>query len=159
MIMPDPHSVRAPRAAVHEFFYIRLVIPRRAAERPTRSRRQRKSLPERGEDAVDMIVTGGDTIKQGSPAFAISGGLVHVDHPRLQGLFAKHHNVKACLSGHLHIVERIEFAGVSYFCNGAVSAGWWKGTHRGTDFGYAVINLHRDGTIASRYVPYGWTPA
>ena len=93
----------------------------------------------------------------GKPAFSVSGGLVHVDHPRFQELFAKHPNVKACLSGHLHIVERIEFGGVSYLCNGAVSASWWKGKHRGTDFGYAVVDLHDDGTVESRYVPYGWT--
>ena len=30
-------------------------------------------------------------------------------------------------------------------------------THRGTDFGYAVVDLHDDGTVESRYVPYGWT--
>jgi 3',5'-cyclic-AMP phosphodiesterase len=99
----------------------------------------------------------GDAGKDGKPSFALSGGLVHVDHPRFQQLFAKHANVKACLSGHLHIVERIEFGGVSYLCNGAVSAGWWKGQHRGTDFGYAVVDLHGDGTLESRYVPYGWT--
>jgi 3',5'-cyclic-AMP phosphodiesterase len=101
--------------------------------------------------------TAGDAGKDGKPSFALSGGLVHVDHPRFQQLFAKHANVKACLSGHLHIVERIEFGGVSYLCNGAVSAGWWKGQHRGTDFGYAVVDLHGDGTVESRYVPYGWT--
>ena len=28
---------------------------------------------------------------------------------------------------------------------------------RGTDFGYAVVDLHDDGTVESRYVPYGWT--
>lgn len=99
----------------------------------------------------------GEAGKDGKPSFALSGGLVHVDHPRFQQVFAKHANVKACLSGHLHIVERIEFGGVSYLCNGAVSAGWWKGQHRGTDFGYAVVDLHDDGTVASRYVPYGWT--
>jgi 3',5'-cyclic AMP phosphodiesterase CpdA len=99
----------------------------------------------------------GEAGKDGKPSFALSGGLVHVDHPRFQQLFAKHANVKACLSGHLHIVERIEFGGVSYLCNGAVSAGWWKGQHRGTDFGYAVVDLHDDGTVESRYVPYGWT--
>ena len=95
--------------------------------------------------------------KDGKPSFALSGGLVHVDHPKFQALFARHPNVKACLSGHLHIVERIDFGGVTYLCNGAVSASWWKGKHRGTDFGYAVVDLHDDGTLECRYVPYGWT--
>ena len=102
-------------------------------------------------------VSAGDSGADGKPAFSVSGGMVHVDHPRFQELFANHPNVKACLSGHLHIVERIEFGGVSYLCNGAVSASWWKGKHRGTDFGYAVVDLHGDGTVESRYVPYGWT--
>ncbi|MBM4012914.1 MAG: metallophosphoesterase [Planctomycetes bacterium] len=93
----------------------------------------------------------------GKPSFALSGGLVHVDHPRFQELFARRPNVKACLSGHLHVVERVEFGGMTYLCNGAVSAGWWKGLHRGTDFGYAVVDLHRDGTVDCRYVTYGWT--
>jgi Icc protein len=93
----------------------------------------------------------------GKPAFALSGGLVHVDHERFQRLFGMHPNVKACLSGHLHIVERIDFGGVTYLCNGAVSAGWWKGKHRGTDFGYAVVDLYEDGTVACQYMPYGWT--
>jgi Icc protein len=95
--------------------------------------------------------------KDGKPSFALSGGLVHVDHLRFQKLFARHRNVKACVSGHLHVVERIDYGGVSYFCNGAVSAGWWKGPHNGTDFGYAVVDLHGDGTVESRYVSYGWT--
>jgi len=101
--------------------------------------------------------TAADPGRDGKPSFALSGGLVHIDHPRFQELFAKHRNVKACMSGHLHIVERIEFGGVSYLCNGAVSAGWWKGLHRGTDFGYAVVDLHPDGRVDCRYVPYGWT--
>jgi predicted phosphodiesterase len=80
-----------------------------------------------------------------------------VDHPRFQSLFAKHRNVRACLSGHLHVVERVDFGGVTYLCNGAVSAGWWKGPRKGMDFGYAIVDLHRDGTVESRYVSYGWT--
>lgn len=46
---------------------------------------------------------------------ALLGGLVHVDHPRFQELFTQHPNVKACLSGHLHVVERIDFGGVTDF--------------------------------------------
>jgi hypothetical protein len=80
-----------------------------------------------------------------------------VDGARFHKLFATRPNVKACVSGHMHLVEQLDFGGVAYFCNGAVSAGWWKGTHRGTDFGYALVDLHDDGTVERRYVPYGWT--
>jgi len=91
------------------------------------------------------------------PAFQINGNLVHVDHDRFLRLFAKHPNVKACLSGHLHIVETIDYAGVRYLCNGAVAAGWWRGLHHGTDYGYALVDLYADGSVTSRYVPFGWT--
>jgi hypothetical protein len=40
-----------------------------------------------------------------------------------------------------------------------VSAAWWKGLNRDTDFGYAVVDLFDDGTVERRYVPYGWTAA
>jgi Icc protein len=93
----------------------------------------------------------------GLPTFSVNGNLVHVDHDRFRTLFAKHSNVKACLSGHLHIVEDISYGGVRYLCNGAVSAGWWRGFHHGTDYGYALVDLFDDGTVACRYVPYGWT--
>jgi len=92
----------------------------------------------------------------GRPTFRVSGQLVHTDHARIRDLFAKHRNVKACISGHLHVVEQVDYAGVRYLCNGAVSAGWWRGLHRGTDFGYAMVDLFDDGTVESRYVPYGW---
>jgi hypothetical protein len=91
------------------------------------------------------------------PALEVTGKILHVDGGRFQKLFAARPNVKACVSGHMHLVEQLDFGGVAYFCNGAVSAGWWKGRHRGTDFGYALVDLHDDGTVERRYVPYGWT--
>ena len=91
------------------------------------------------------------------PVYGVEGSYVHVDIGRFQSLFAKHPNVKACVSGHMHLVEQIDFAGVRYLCNGAVSAGWWKGKHKDTDFGYALVDLFDDGSVERRYVPYGWT--
>ena len=91
------------------------------------------------------------------PALEVTGKILHVDGARFHKLFATRPNVKACVSGHMHLVEQLDFGGVAYFCNGAVSAGWWKGRHRGTDFGYALVDLHDDGTVERRYVPYGWT--
>lgn len=86
----------------------------------------------------------------------ISGGLMHTDYARLNTLFQKHPHVKACISGHIHLVDRIEFNGVKYFCNGAVSGAWWKGDHKGCKPGYAVLDLFEDGTLTNEYVPYGW---
>ena len=104
-----------------------------------------------------LAVTAAGTAAGGKPSFSFEGDLVHVDHDRFQKLFARHPNVKACLSGHLHIVEEVEYGGVRYLCNGAVCAGWWQGLHRGTDFGYAVVDLHDDGSVECDYVTYGWT--
>jgi Icc protein len=104
-----------------------------------------------------LAATGPAPNAAGRPDLQVSGQLIHTDHQRLQTLFARHRNVKACISGHLHIVESAHLGGVHYLCNGAVSAGWWRGRHHDTDFGYALVDLFADGTVESRYVPYGWT--
>ena len=69
---------------------------------------------------------------------------------------SQHRNVKLAVSGHLHLNERIDYAGVSYLCNGAVSGGWWKGPHLEFPEGYGVIDIHPDGTFEHQYVTYGW---
>jgi 3',5'-cyclic AMP phosphodiesterase CpdA len=86
----------------------------------------------------------------------VSGALMHRDARQLKALFLKHRNVKLCLSGHLHLNERIDYNGVSYICNGAVSGAWWKGKNQETDAGYAVVDLYDDGTFENEYVNYGW---
>jgi hypothetical protein len=104
------------------------------------------------------LAVAGPTGRQGS-VINVPGGVIHVDGDRLLKLFAERRNVKACVSGHMHLVEQLDFQGVRHLCNGAVSAGWWKGLHRGTDFGYALVDLFDDGTVECHYVPYGWTAA
>ncbi len=86
----------------------------------------------------------------------ISGGMLHNDCGKLINLFKQHPQVKACLSGHVHLVDRVEFNGVQYFCNGAVCGGWWKGDHKTCKPGYAVLDLFDDGTLTNEYVQYGW---
>jgi Icc protein len=82
--------------------------------------------------------------------------LMHTDMGRLKDLFWQHRNVKLCLSGHLHLRDRVDYNGVTYLCNGAVSGAWWKGDHHETKAGYAVINLYNDGTFDNDYIDYGW---
>lgn len=86
----------------------------------------------------------------------IGGGVMHRDAIQLKQLFLKHRNVKVCLSGHLHLNERIDFNGVTYLCNGAVSGGWWRGKNAETANGYALVDLYDDGTFENRYVEYEW---
>jgi len=79
------------------------------------------------------------------------------DMPRLVKLFDAHRNVKTCLSGHIHEVDHVEFQGVTYLCNGAVSGAWWKGKQHDCVEGYALVDLYDDGAVERTYQPYGWT--
>jgi 3',5'-cyclic AMP phosphodiesterase CpdA len=88
--------------------------------------------------------------------FTISGSLMHTDCVKLKDLFAKHPNVKLCISGHLHLVDRVDYNGVTYLCNGAVSGNWWQGRHKDCDEGYVLLDLYDDGSFDHQYVKYGW---
>ncbi|HWB20476.1 MAG TPA: metallophosphoesterase [Phycisphaerales bacterium] len=94
--------------------------------------------------------------KQDHADWDIDASLMHTDVLQLKDLFAKNPGVKACLSGHIHLVDRVEYNGVSYLCDGAVCGNWWKGAHHECQEGYAVIDLFDDGTVERTYVPYGW---
>lgn len=86
----------------------------------------------------------------------IPAAAMHIDARRLKDLFLKHPNVKCCLSGHLHLVDRVEYDGVTYLCDGAVCGNWWKGPRQEFREGYAMLNLYSDGSVEREYVPYGW---
>ena len=87
----------------------------------------------------------------------ISSGSMHSDWRDLRALFRKHPNVKLCLSGHTHLIDRVDSAGVTYICDGAVSGDWWKGNHLGEcEPGYGMLDLYDDGTFDHQYVTYGW---
>jgi Icc protein len=86
----------------------------------------------------------------------VSGTLLHEDMLRITNLFLKHPQVKLCLSGHIHLNDRVAFNGVTYICDGAVCANWWKGKHHETAEGYGVVDLFEDGTFGHEYVAYGW---
>ena len=88
----------------------------------------------------------------------VPGSLMHIDARHTKDLFLKHANVKVCLSGHIHLVDRVDYNGVSYLCNGAVAGNWWKGNFQETPPGYALMDLFDDGTWRREYVKYGWTP-
>jgi len=98
----------------------------------------------------------GDNSKSGE--WRVPGAWMHVDAPKIKDLFAKHKNVKVCLSGHLHLVDRVDYNGVTYLCNGAVCGGWWKGDYHECAPGYAVLDLYPDGSFERSYVTYGWEP-
>ncbi|WP_461076939.1 metallophosphoesterase family protein [Spirosoma flavus] len=86
--------------------------------------------------------------------WSIPARWMHSDTVRLTNLFHRYPNVKAALSGHIHLVDRVDYNNVSYFCNGAVSGAWWFGKYHHTAAGYAVVDLFDDGTVENRYVNY-----
>jgi 3',5'-cyclic AMP phosphodiesterase CpdA len=88
----------------------------------------------------------------------IPASWVHLDARRIKDLFRRHPNVKLCLSGHVHLADRVDYAGVTYVCNGAVCGNWWKGDIDATREGYGVVDLFDDGSFQTQYVAYGWTP-
>ncbi|QJW89246.1 metallophosphoesterase [Spirosoma taeanense] len=92
-------------------------------------------------------------VKNGN--WQIPGSWNHTDAVDLIGLFYQYPNVRACLSGHMHLLDRVEYNGVTYFCNGAVSGNWWNGdTYHETKAGYALFDLYDDGSIERTYLPY-----
>jgi len=82
------------------------------------------------------------------------GGDMHTDTAKIIDLFYEYPNVKLCLSGHLHMRDKVVYNNVTYLCNGAVSGAWWKGQRRETAPGYGVIDLFADGRFEESYVPY-----
>lgn len=98
----------------------------------------------------------GDNEKSGD--WQVPGAWMHLDARRIKDLFLKHPNVKGCLSGHLHLVDQVQYNGVNYCCNGAVCGGWWKGHNQEFGEGYGLVDLYDDGSFTCEYVEYGWTP-
>lgn len=82
------------------------------------------------------------------------GGDMHTDTANIIRLFYQHPQVKLCLSGHLHLRDKVVYNDVTYLCNGAVSGAWWNGNRRETAPGYGLIDLYADGSFAERYVNY-----
>jgi len=84
----------------------------------------------------------------------VLGGEMHTDISKIIALFYKHPNVKLCLSGHIHLRDKVVYNNVTYLCNGAVSGAWWEGNKRETAPGYGLIDLYADGTFDEQYVNY-----
>lgn len=88
--------------------------------------------------------------------WVVPGAWMHIDARRIKDLFAKHPNVKLCLSGHEHLVDQVMYNNVTYCCNGAVSGAWWKGNYHDCAPGYGIVDLYEDGSFRNQYVIYGW---
>lgn len=87
--------------------------------------------------------------------FKISRALLHTDTRRLKGLFKKYKQVKCCISGHIHLQDEVEFLGIKYLCNGAVSGNWWKGAFQDFEPAYALLKFFENGQVEREMVEYG----
>jgi Icc protein len=95
-----------------------------------------------------------DDIAAGSNKWEILGGDMHTDTNKIIDLFYRHPNVKLCLSGHIHLRDKVVYNNVTYICNGAVSGAWWEGNKRETAPGYGLIDFYADGSFSEQYVNY-----
>jgi Icc protein len=98
-----------------------------------------------------LMVDDNDT---GNHKWEILGGDMHTDITKITELFYKHPNVKLCLSGHIHLRDKVVYNNVTYICNGAVSGAWWEGNKRQTAAGYGLIDFYADGSFDEQYVNY-----
>src|SRR4051812_14902746 len=87
--------------------------------------------------------------------YTVGNNMMHDDANTLITLLASH-NVKLCISGHVHMVDRVSYRGITFICDGAVSGNWWKGRFHEFDEGYGVFDFYSDGTFEHGYQNYGW---
>lgn len=85
----------------------------------------------------------------------IQRNLMHTDFFALKKLFAQHANIKVCLSGHIHLQDELDYLGIKYYCNGAISGAWWKGSFQEFAPAYAVMEFFDDGSVERKMVEYG----
>ena len=92
--------------------------------------------------------------------FKVSGSYNHLDIMKFIEVFNKNKNIKICLSGHIHLLDKVWYNDVSYLCNGAASGFWWepgddgKSSYKQTAPGYSILNLYSDGSFDDQYIKY-----
>ena len=76
----------------------------------------------------------------------IQRNLMHSDFFSLKKILLQHPNIKVCISGHIHLQDELDYLGIKYYCNGAISGNWWKGSFQEFAPAYAVLEFYDDGT-------------
>lgn len=80
--------------------------------------------------------------------------LLHIDTRKLKALFKNYSNIRCAISGHIHLQDEVEYLGVKYFCNGAVSGNWWKGAFQDFPPAYAIMRFYKDGQVEREMIEY-----
>jgi hypothetical protein len=97
-----------------------------------------------------------DKINHSENNWIIPDNTLHADSHILRDVFNKQGNVKACLSGHIHLIDHVNYLGTDYYCNGAVSGGWWKGEYQEFPPAFVVVNFYDDGSTEREIYYYKW---
>jgi 3',5'-cyclic-AMP phosphodiesterase len=84
----------------------------------------------------------------------LSRALLHTDARKIKDLFKKYPNIKTCLSGHIHLQDDVNYLGIKYYCNGAISGNWWSGAFQDFPPAYALFDFYNDGTVERKMVEY-----
>lgn len=94
----------------------------------------------------DKTETNGDLL--------IKRNLMHTDFLAIKKIFLKYPNIKTCISGHIHLQDEVEYLGIKYYCNGAVSGNWWGGAFQEFEPAYALMEFYNDGTVKRTMIKY-----
>lgn len=84
----------------------------------------------------------------------IKRNLMHTDFMTLKKIFIKYPKIKVCISGHIHLQDELEYLGIKYYCNGAVSGSWWGGSFQEFAPAYAIMELSDDGSSRRTIMKY-----
>lgn len=84
----------------------------------------------------------------------IQRNLMHTDFITLKKLFAQYSNIKVCLSGHIHLQDEVDYLGIKYYCNGAISGNWWNGSFQEFAPAYAMMEFFDDGRCERKMMEY-----
>ena len=84
----------------------------------------------------------------------IQRNLMHTDFLTIKKIFLKYPNIKVCISGHIHLQDEVDYLGIKYYCDGAVSGNWWNGAFQEFAPAYAVIELYNDGSSKRTMMKY-----
>ena len=109
-------------------------------------------VPDKGQLPPGLTSLAHSNLKPKDNAFPIGFGNHVSNHYEAIKLFREAGNVKLVLSGHTHMQDRVDYAGTSYICAGAVCGGWWNGPNQGFGPAFPIIDLKEDGTFSTQYI-------
>jgi 3',5'-cyclic AMP phosphodiesterase CpdA len=109
--------------------------------------------------AASLFFSGGPGETERTGNWVIPSSWMHIDARDIVALLIRFPNVRLCVSGHTHLDDRTEYAGITFINNGAVSGRWWRNDNRDPPPtyslpGYGLIDLFADGSFTNVRIPF-----